>query len=349
MAKLKRVVYHEDEFDGYWKTREELTEFCCFDPGYSIRCEELVSTWAGYTVEELDLNLDEDGKNEAGQTVVVHFKERENPCGTKTIKQDNNPRNCCDTAIELIWDEENSVSTMTDNSAGQVYVANGLPEKTWKVSGEGFWLDSAHTKKELVRTGSSTGVYTSDCCGSCLVTVTDGCSTAKGYIKGEDGHWAEMPPGFDDDGLRQVPFDLAFNEAPGPAGCSVTQRFYAEWNIYRVEQTFCRNAGSDGNQGGFPSCEAACAATETTDELYSTAKSEMAHLGVYPEFISMADIFTRELIPNRFPPNFSQDYQICGDDYICSDVSFGCSTIPACFRKVVVLRPNNYKIWRWEC
>lgn len=114
-------------------------------------------------------------------------------CGEVTVRQQLAVANCCDSVADLVYDEDASVSVLSQNSIGTVVFTGGRYPATVMLRGHGFWLD----KKYTIRDGSiSTGavkIYTdATACGSCKVIVTDGCSSAIGFLRSVDGNWVVL-------------------------------------------------------------------------------------------------------------------------------------------------------------
>ena len=123
-------------------------------------------------------------------TRVVPLTPPGGACGEHIIEQRIMGTNCCDGVEPLAWDEERSAEVAPINGVVDVYVTGGgrFPF-TWRISGEGFWLDPGHTKKRITTYTGALRIYTQASCGSADVWVEDGCSSVKGTIRSTSGRW----------------------------------------------------------------------------------------------------------------------------------------------------------------
>ncbi len=114
-------------------------------------------------------------------------------CGTVEWVQEVNSKNCCDdpSATLIVYDEDRSVDIIGDNSYGVIQYDGGLLPATVTLHGNGFYTDPYFTKTSIEVTGGGrqVGIYTKDACGSCSITIDDGCSTASGTVKSTAGQW----------------------------------------------------------------------------------------------------------------------------------------------------------------
>jgi hypothetical protein len=123
-------------------------------------------------------------------------------CGEIITKQEVKQENCCDPLITppIVYDTENSVEVLSDNSNGYIFWQGGLPPFNIQINGSGFYLDRNHTYKtldyvypaEVTIEGENyyrQKIYTEDACGPAVVSITDGCTTDTGSLKSTDGNW----------------------------------------------------------------------------------------------------------------------------------------------------------------
>lgn len=114
---------------------------------------------------------------------------REGNCGELTIRWEVN-NNCCAAAPPVEWDYTNSADVMADNSMGAVFWTGGLGPFDVQISGTGFWLDEAHTKKTLTTNSQYVMIYTSAACGVGEITVRDYClQVESGAVRSVKGQW----------------------------------------------------------------------------------------------------------------------------------------------------------------
>jgi hypothetical protein len=163
-------------------------ETCCEGYGGTLPiCEEIRSGYFGG--EEIEggkqAYIDLYGAN----TQFIALSPEDGKCGENIVKQNVVAKSCCDEVLELVYDSANSVSVLADNSSGIVAVLDGKLPLTVSVRGSGFFLTAAGAKDGTV-TGRNFRIYTQDACGSCTVTISDGCSTVSGSLKAVDGIWA---------------------------------------------------------------------------------------------------------------------------------------------------------------
>lgn len=107
----------------------------------------------------------------------------------------------------IAWDDENSADTIgrSDSATAAITEAGNGSPYTWSVSGEGFWIDAAHTKKSKVSLDTQILIYTDNTAcgtGTVLATACDG-ETATGGIRCTFGEWTN--------------YTLICGEAPNPA------------------------------------------------------------------------------------------------------------------------------------
>lgn len=162
--------------------------------------------------------------------------------------------NCCDGVEPLVWDSDNSVGIIADMSSGIVVVTGGRLPFQVSVRGSGFYLDQKNAREGVVD-GRNIRIYTSDACGSCTVTISDGCSVVVHKIKSTNGQWVTEYYN-NSGGVNGYHTDT--DDIPGyPNGCVVTgtgtsdignssklKTFVAEDADYRITQIYSRREGS---------------------------------------------------------------------------------------------------------
>lgn len=183
------------------RTAEEMAEICCEDTP-ALPCCEKVEPWQGYTTEEalehLGIELDDQGRDSDGNYVVIDWLPRKSPCGIQVTEYDVTPKNCCDDPelTPLEYDIDSAVEVLAPGSDGIVYFSGGRLPVFIKIRGVGFTLDG-YSQRDGWIYGNSFRIFAHEfACGTCLVTLNDGCSIAIGEIRSTAGHWDGICPGY---------------------------------------------------------------------------------------------------------------------------------------------------------
>jgi len=111
-------------------------------------------------------------------------------CGTRYEETVIRPQNCCEDATPIVWDSDNSVEVLADNTSGVVFVTGGVAPYYWKIRGIGMAFEGG--KREATSFIPSIRVYAGDACGWCPIEVTDGCSTVNGGVRSIGGSWVHI-------------------------------------------------------------------------------------------------------------------------------------------------------------
>lgn len=198
-----------------WQTAEEMEDRCCV-PTPEIVCKKTVESWSGYSasdvLDDLNIQVDENGRDARGHKVRVEFLARKNPCGKQITEYDDEKKNCCNEALPIAVDTEISVTVLADSSQGTVYFYGGRSDIHASIRGTGFYLDKGRSirdanyenniaqreddplhlvEKDITVVGIP--VYTNeDSCGMAKLTISDGCSSDEYMIKAADGQWIEI-------------------------------------------------------------------------------------------------------------------------------------------------------------
>lgn len=184
---------------------EVYEEKCCYPPAADLQalyypkderlpwCKTRTTAFVGG--KEMDQETKDELKAQYENITFIGVAPPSTGCGEWTLEQVIKQHNCCDEVSPIVWDEENSVEVISDNSSGFVFVNGGRYPYTWTVRGSGFWLDAAHTKREITVDSSAVQIYTKDSCGGCTITVTDGCSTVSGIVRSSSGSWQVVSTG----------------------------------------------------------------------------------------------------------------------------------------------------------
>lgn len=169
---------------------EVYLEKCCeewpFEDKSMPLCKKSVSRFIG----ENEKNFKESDYPEG--TLFVPVAPVDGQCGEHTVEQVMHQRQCCDGVPPIVWDYENSAEVIADDSSGIVVVTGGKSPYLWSVRGQGFYLDPACTKRDLVTSEPSVVLYTKDSCGTAAVYVTDTCSSVSEYVRSNVGQWVQI-------------------------------------------------------------------------------------------------------------------------------------------------------------
>lgn len=112
------------------------------------------------------------------------------PCGKMRETWQGN-LNCCDFVEPMTWDENSSVKVIAPGYNGWVFVNGGTAPYHWSIRGEGMTFDG-YRLRDAVTDVPYIRVFAGPfSCGTSPVTVTDGCSTARGYIRATVGSWTD--------------------------------------------------------------------------------------------------------------------------------------------------------------
>lgn len=185
----------EEDWEGH--ESEFYIDNCCVFPTVGLpTCQERTTAWLGGTgiVKGADFYHDNAFQDET--IVLVPVSPEDGICGTIKYVQDVASKSCCDSplATPIVYDEAGSADIIGDNSSGMVQYDGGLLPATAKLNGSGFFTDPYFTKKEIEVTGGGRQIriYTKDACGSCSITINDGCSSDSGVVKSTEGKWVTV-------------------------------------------------------------------------------------------------------------------------------------------------------------
>ncbi len=182
----------EEYLEGTVSDPEFYLEKCCEYPSCPPwcplpPCETIRKVYPG------GASFNGDKSNYPPNTQFIAVGPAEGICGTITTNIQVSAKDCCEGAIDLVWDYENSVEILSPDSSGWVHVIGGpkfSTEREWVARGQGLWLDQEFTKKKLVNNSNWKIVYTDETfCGTGIVDVSDYCSDVTGEIRSTEGQW----------------------------------------------------------------------------------------------------------------------------------------------------------------
>ena len=112
-------------------------------------------------------------------------------CGITTTTIEVDPKNCCDVATPIVWDDAVSVEVMAPNTNGIIGVTGGLRPLHWSVRGDDMTLDGYSLRDGFTDTGYTRLYAGTNSCGTCYITVTDGCTEITVAVRCVGGVWVE--------------------------------------------------------------------------------------------------------------------------------------------------------------
>jgi hypothetical protein len=198
------VVEYVDCPDEFWEgsTEEFYIEKCCESPPYGIdfpyslpKCLSYFRMWLGGVGINGGIEKYKNLYGENVRLIPISPEERNEAgfpiCGIWETYQDVQAKNCCDDPSyeDIEINEDDSAEVIADYSYGIVFWTKGISPYTVSVAGGGFYLDELYTVKSAVTENSYIRVFTEDACGTCTVTIDDGCSTVSHIIMADSGVW----------------------------------------------------------------------------------------------------------------------------------------------------------------
>jgi len=162
---------------------------CCESPG-DIGLPACEEHHGPFTNKQLDDDQKEAITTRYGADAkIIMVGPLEGSCGETITTQDIPSGNCCEGVSTIIWDYDESVEVIADNSFGMVEVQGGQAPYSWKVRGTGFAFNEAGTVRDAITDVPAITIYTKDSCGNAWVTVTDGCSSDSESIRSTEGQF----------------------------------------------------------------------------------------------------------------------------------------------------------------
>jgi hypothetical protein len=174
-------------------------EKCCHAPNRVLpQCEEIKHIYyGGEPPKDKDWYELHYPGNTPGYTgdrpgvIFIPVGTRQGYCGDHVKKWDVKQQNCCDEVEPLAIDTERSVSVLAPGTHGNVYFSGGKFPVLVRVRGNGFTLDGYNQRDGWVDgPGRGFTIFAHEfACGSCPITISDGCTTAHYSLRATVGHW----------------------------------------------------------------------------------------------------------------------------------------------------------------
>lgn len=174
---------HTDPPD--YKTSAEMSDICCSQKG-ALPCRETVTPWDGYGQEDVRKKL------HLNDEVEIRYVARKNPCGELATKYDTTSNNCCDGVEQLAWDDDATPDVLARGSSLYAVFYGGRAPFSVSIRGNGFYLDAANTVRDMITGSRVVRIFAnSAACGSAILSVGDGCSSAGTSIRSDLGIWTD--------------------------------------------------------------------------------------------------------------------------------------------------------------
>jgi hypothetical protein len=152
-------------------------------------CYELYEPFPALRDIDKDSLVEEYGEN----INIIAVGPVEDRCGDIVTEQNVPKKQCCDEIEPITWDYDNSAVAITPGSSGIVFVKGGKGPYTWKVRGDGFYLDDKYTIRDGVTSTGQLRIYLdTGSCGPCSVYVADGCSSVSESVRSTAGEWVKV-------------------------------------------------------------------------------------------------------------------------------------------------------------
>ena len=148
-------------------------------------------------------------------------------CGTRYEETVVRPQNCCDDAEPIVWDSDNSVEVLADNTSGLVFVIGGVAPYYWSIRGQGMTFDN-WDMREAITDVPYIRVFARDACGWCPIEVTDTCSISKYGIRSANGNWYEVASDYYPNCLPKPP-ELFICNSYNPGSVSANSTLNGQW------------------------------------------------------------------------------------------------------------------------
>jgi hypothetical protein len=185
---VQELEYVECTNDTTYAARPDFYEgVCCEPPGVKLPpcLHQRLTHKGGHPVQEGE----EYYLQTYGPNTVFHPIPPVGDCGDWYIDQEYRGCTPCAGVPALVWDTENSVGVLADNSSGMIAVLSAVRPVVFTIEGTGFFFDSAHKKTRITSLDGVAWVHTGNACGAATIIADDGCSTVEGVVFSPDGQW----------------------------------------------------------------------------------------------------------------------------------------------------------------
>jgi len=198
---------HNYIFDGYVTCGGEVDdsaysvsnpdyyeEKCCFPPDFQLpSCSKKTYQNTGGAYIDKDFYRRLYGSlGKYNEVVFIPVTPIDGDCGETVVEQVVSQVSCCDNATQIEPSRETSIEVLAPETNGPVHFTGGVAPYQATVNGSGFWADSLYTKKGVTVQNGSVMVYADEtACGSCLITMSDGCSIGVMTVRGTVGRWGD--------------------------------------------------------------------------------------------------------------------------------------------------------------
>ena len=98
----------------------------------------------------------------------------------------------CGEVEPISWVASNFEAEIAPTGSKALSVSGGRGPYTWTISGNGFYLDSDYTSKNLTTDSSSVTIYSNNACGSGQITISDTCGSSTGSVRSTNGKWTRI-------------------------------------------------------------------------------------------------------------------------------------------------------------
>lgn len=196
---MPRIIETETRYttEPPCRTAEEMAEICCEEAPALPCCEKTEGDWGGFTEEEvlakLGIVLDAQGRDEQGRYVEIRFEPRDRPCGEMVTKYDLRKNNCCGEIPPLAWNHEATPDVLPHGGEIWLYATGGVAPYSFSVTNHALFFDDG--RRSWVSNVPYARLHAGETfCGSAVVMISDGCSSAQLEVRSDLGGWVSLGP-----------------------------------------------------------------------------------------------------------------------------------------------------------
>ena len=264
--------------------------------------------------------------------------------------QDTKSTPSCNEVAPMVLEEDSPEKAFDQNSGGTVAITltGGSGYYTWSVSGRGFFLDAALSKRVLENTTAQTvTVYVSEeACGKGRLVVDDGCSTKSIFIRSDKGQWVRVDVWQNECKWLFPEATWRYSNSPLPGfwpNCLVgTDGKYWYRGGSDWETDFHCSSGScvdlEGNVRGIPVPEASECCWTWEGSYYEPGPPAI------DQCIGKGGSTNCALKLKNYPPGIDNIYS--GGLYLGGE---HCSSDSYSTHVMAVTKPGTWEIWEWQC